>query len=421
MDTSGINLKDEQRDYEKFFLIRNPFPSLAVPDEIPPFTADREEPIRRFKDVIVELTRNDSTSVSVIVGEYGSGKSHLFRVFKHEVNRQLLSTNDGTLATIIGSPGNNFADLFFSFLDDIGRNALTQYSSQIISNYIKNNKDNVKQYISNYDPRNKFLNDNLSLEDFLLNSTYININKEIRKNKLNHVKDDDIVFAFLSLSHPEYGSIAWKWFQGSNISKSEMAHINVGKIIKEPELAFSLFDDFIKIIYFVGIKSLVILVDELEKITFLTKTSRTEYQDMLRHWIDTYPKNVCFYFSIAPHQWDNLVKEPTALVRRLSGNWHVLKPFEDEEVKELIEKYLHWSRIDNFKSKDAKNKFPNCEPSLVPFTTKSIDQIQKISDGNVSNILLLCRQCLEILYDDDKFDVITSELVNTLSKQEGLD
>ncbi len=423
MDKSGIiNLKGELRDYTKFYLVRNPFPSLTIPDETPSITADREEPIRRFKDAIIELTKNNVTSVAVTVGEYGSGKSHLFRIFKQAVNTQLLSTKDGTLAVFVRSPGNDFSDLLFAFVDDIGRSLFTQYATVILNDFINKNKENVKHYISKHDVRKEFENGNISLETFMIESEYINLNKEIRNTKFAEIKDDDLVFAFLSLAHPEFGAKAWKWLLGGSLDKSESNSINVSKAIKEPAHTFSIFEDLVKILHIVGIKSLVILVDELEKITFLGKTPREDYQDTLRHWIDSYPKNVCFYFAIAPHQWDNLVKEPTALIRRLSGSWYVLKPFEEENTSELIERYLDSTRTDEYPSKDIKKKFPKCEPDLFPFTNESITTIQQESKGIVSNILLLCRRCLEYLYDEvEKYKVVTPELVSYVSQKEGFD
>ena len=51
LDNQGfIDLSDlEKKDYSKILLTHNPFPSTAVPADIPLATADRQPVIRRFK------------------------------------------------------------------------------------------------------------------------------------------------------------------------------------------------------------------------------------------------------------------------------------------------------------------------------------------------------------------------------------
>lgn len=223
------------------------------------------------------------------------------------------------------------------------------------------------------------------------------------------------------LSHPDYSSKAWRWFLGGHLDKKEKEDLNVEILIEDDEKAYSIFGNLVKLLQIVGIKSFVILVDELEKITQLDARKRTRYQEQLRQLIDDYPKNMCMYFAIAPYQWGLLTKEPTALVRRLAGNWITLGGFEKDYTREFIERYLFHSRVDKFSSKEAKAKFIDCEPSLCPFTTESIDTIQKASKGLVSRIILLCRKSLEYLHDNQKdYHSITPQLVEFVKKQEGL-
>lgn len=51
IDLSRLRL----RDYPRYFLTRNPFPSTAIPEEIPPVTVDRDLIIHHFQDVIAHL------------------------------------------------------------------------------------------------------------------------------------------------------------------------------------------------------------------------------------------------------------------------------------------------------------------------------------------------------------------------------
>jgi hypothetical protein len=423
VEQSGyIDLKGEARDYTKFFLQHNPFPSLPIPQESPPITADRVAPIKKFKDSVAELTNTGVTVITVVVGEYGSGKSHLLRIFKRNVNSQLLSLDKGMLAIYVKTPGNDFTDLLFGFIDDVGKSLLTEYARVMLLRYMKANTDEVLAKIFEPSVQKRFLSGDFDIDEVLANSSFVDINSQVRSALFPDVKSDDLVMAFLTLPHPEYGPKAWKWLIGGELDRGEREVLRIGEGIRDPDTAFRLFGEFVKVLNVVGVKSFVILVDELEKITFLTKTSRTNYQDVLRQWIDAYPSNACFYFAIAPHQWDLLVKEPTALVRRLSGNWYVLQAFGEAETRELIEKYLGANRVEPYEIKEAKKNFPSCESELAPFTKESIPVVQSVSKGTVSTILLLCRRSLEHLYDNfEKYRAVTPELVKLVAKEEGFE
>ena len=140
----------------------------------------------------------------------------------------------------------------------------------------------------------------------------------------------------------------------------------------------------LKLLRLIGIKSLVLLIDEFEKLTFIHPTKRTRYQDKLRDLIDSNPKNLCLYFAIAPTQWKSLAQESTAFIRRLGGNWDELEGFKNEDTKTLIQTYLYFSRVDGISTNTIKSKYQECEVSLCPFTNESINKIQEITKGRVN-------------------------------------
>lgn len=408
------NLKP--RNYTPFFLRGNPFPAIGVPGDTILITVDREPIIKRFKNVIAELVNNETSIITVLVGDYGSGKSHLLKIFKQEVNKQLLSRENGTLAVYIKSPGEDFRDFFLGFIEDIGRFLLTKYSEEVIREYIERNRQKVANII--IDPKLKlsFVGGNFDLSELLQKSQYLELFRWIKADLFQNIRSPDVVKAFLSLSHPDYSSKAWRWFLGGSITKGEIFETS----IEDDDAAYSVFRNLVDLLHVIGITSLVVLVDELEKITFIDARKRVKYQDQLRRMIDEFPKNMCMYFAIAPRQWESLTKESTALVRRLAGNWYILEEFKMNNTRELIEKYLYHARVDQFSSKEAKAKFSDCEPSLCPFTTESIDAIQKASKGLVSSIILLSRKLLEYLSDHQEHNSITSKMVDMVSKQERL-
>lgn len=405
--------KVKPRDYTSFFLKRNPFPAIGVPGDTILITVDREPIIKRFENVIAELLGNEASIITVLVGDYGSGKSHLLKFFKQEVNRQLLSRESGTLAAYIKSPGEDFRDFFLGFIEDIGRSLLTKYSEEILREFIENNRQKIANIIIDPKVKASFIAGNFDLSELLQKSKHLELFRWIKGELFQEVRSNDLVVAFLSLSHPDYSSKAWRWFLGGHLTKGELFETS----IEDDDTAYSTFRNLVDLLRVTGITSLVVLVDELEKITFIDARKRVKYQDQLRRMIDEYPKNMCMYFAIAPRQWESLTKESTALVRRLAGNWYILDEFKMDNTRELIEKYLYSARVDQFSSKEAKAKFSDCEPSLCPFTTGSIDAIQKASKGLVSSIILLSRKLLEYLSDhQNEYKSITPEMVEIVSK-----
>ncbi len=410
MDKTGlIDLKiPEARDYSKFYLKRNPFPAIGIPEETPSITVDRELVVKRFQNVIWELLENGESIITVMVGEYGSGKTHLLKIFKESVNTQLLPSQKA-LAVYIKTPGEDFSHLFFAFIDDIGFDLLTQLSSRFTAKVMRSEPGLLKN-IFNQETREKFKTSKISLEEVLEDLRLFQLATDLRVSIFEGI-NSDLSLAFTALIDPQLSSIAWKWLLGESLTKEEKDEIHIHSSI-EPKDTVKIFHDFIILLQRIGITNLVILVDELEKITLLMKTKKDKYQDDLRRFIDDHPRNICFYLAIAPRQWSDLTKEPTALVRRLKGNWHLLEDFKEDETRELIENYLYSVRLDQYPGKKIKDSFPSCDPSLYPFSEDSIASIAKKSKGVVSDILLIARKALELLCDLKNYPIITPELVN---------
>lgn len=399
--------RPKRRNYDQFYLKRNPFPAIGIPDETPFITVDRENVLKRFQNVIWELQSTSESIIAVMVGEYGSGKTHLLRLFKKSINTQLL-TSEGTLAIYIKTPGEDFSHFFNEFVDDVGLDLLTQLSLNFINKTMKSQHELVK-HIFDINMRNSFLAGKLRYKEVMDKVRFLNLADAIKKSKFSRI-NSDLTQAFLSLASHKLSSVAWKWLLGEQLDRSEKKSLNIDTSI-DPKKTYVLFRSFVQLFQRIGIKNLVFLVDELEKITLITKLKKGKYQDDLRRLIDDYPKNACFYFAIAPRQWQDLTKEPTALARRLRGNWHLLEDFKENETRELIEKYLFSVRLDQYPGKKVRASFPSCDPSLFPFTDDAVVTIGKVSKGLVSDILLIGRKALELLCDSKEYKVVTPELV----------
>jgi hypothetical protein len=372
--------------------------------------------------VIAELLDVGTGIITVLVGEYGAGKSHLLKVFKQSINAQLLSREDGVLASYVKSPGEDFRDFLLGMVEDIGRQLLTSYSEEILRSSILANKQVAETHIFDDSVSASLKKGEINMGTFLVKCRHLDLIRELMLPQFQSVHSTDLVLSFFNLCHPDHSSKAWRWFLGERLESEDKESIGVETTIDDDETAYSIFHDFVSLFSAIGIRSLVTLVDELEKITFIHPSKRVRYQDMLRRMIDDHTKNVCFYFAIAPRQWEALTKETTAFVRRLAGNWYLLDDFEEDHTRELIEKYLYAVRVDDFSSKLAKSKFADCEPSLCPFTDESVSAIQRISGGLVSDVILICRKLLEYLHDyQHEYSSVTTDLVKLVAEKEHLE
>lgn len=417
--SSFIDLRSPfRRDFSDFYLLRNPFPTVGIPEDIPLITVDREKIIEQFKNVVFEVLDSGRSILTVIVGEYGSGKSHLLKIFKQNVNAQILSRNNGTIAGYVKSPGEEFRDFALAFIDDIGRDILRELASDVVTEFLKETQD-LERFIFEHTSQEKIRLGDFHLDEILVDSRYLDIVNELIDSKFEGLRNHDVVKAFLCLANPELSSLGWRWLSGDSLTRSNKDRLQVTSGIQSNN-AYEVFLDFTNMLRKIGTANVAILVDELEKITLLHPTRRSRYQDDIRQLIDDNPRNVIFYFAIAPRQWEALTKEPTALVRRLSGNWFILDEFEEEDIEELIERHLYTARPDNYSGKIAKKRFSQLNPSLCPFSDDSLKKIRELSQGVVSRILLLCKKSLDYLHDNrNAYDYITPELVQEVFSQSG--
>lgn len=419
-----INVKPKQ--YDKFFLNRNPFPAIGIPGVETPFTVDREEIIRKFADAVTKLRIDGKGSLTVLVGDYGSGKSHLLTVFKQNVMNQLLSRENGTLAIYIKSPGEELLDLYFGLIEDIGRPLLKKYSEEIIQEYIRNHRREYLATVKEIADKN-YLGEHTdwtdySIGDLLSKCRCYSLYEGIKKERFSNLKSNDLIMAFFNLAHPDYSWKAWRWFLGDPLEKIDRTQLHIDSSINSSEGAYDLISEIFNLLKTIGIESIVLLIDELENTVTIHPSKRIKYQEFLRRLIDDFANKVCIYFTIAIHQWGVLSNETTALKRRLTSNFSKLENFTMDYTRKMIEKYLFYARTDDFSAKEALARFTDCEPSLCPFTTESIEEIQKITIGRVSIIIQFCSHCLEYYYEhQNEFSSITPELVKKVRIKESYD
>ena len=402
MSWNFLNLTDlARKDYSSLFLKRNPFPASTVPEEIPQFTADRTEEKKQFKEAISDLIHDNKSSVTVYVGEYGSGKSHLMRAFKHVVKQQLFNFEKGVFPIYIKTPGRNFLDFYHEAVEDITRKNLETFAEKILKDFLDQHR-NKSKFI--YTKKAKIQPDNM--KDFVDKSMAVDMFKELANARFPDLKNHDVFFALFNILRPSLSAFAWRWFLGAKLSKDELRTINVTSNIDSSPEAYVIFRDLITLIKSTGINSIILYIDEFENITNVPSNLRAIYQNTLRCLIDDFPQNMVLFFAIAPYQWNELTKQRTALVRRLEDNVLQLDFFTKEQAKDLIQQYLNSSRLPMPEKTSAGGNYGK----LYPFTDEAIDEITISTKGVSSDIIKLCRRCIEDLIET-RSNTVTVEIV----------
>jgi len=408
LDLSGL----ARINYSRYFLKANPFPAMGIPEEVPLTTADRKEIIDRFREDLRRTIFEGKSSVIVVTGDYGAGKSHLLKYCKYRVNTQLLTSTNKSIAVYIKSAGRNFKDLYLYFIDDIGRDFLTNYAVGIIKSYVEKNESKMREYL--YDKTLQQVTRLASVDtdrllkgmqfyDFLhdLAGTY--------EGPRNFIMN-----ALLCLAHPDYSSIAWQWFVGEKLSSDEKQMIKVDDSIEDAKDAQKAFGAMIRLFRQFGFMAIVLLMDEFEKFTLIPKNRRDEYMDEIRHFLDENPSGICYMIGVTPTAYKTLTETPSALTRRLSGTEFELRFFKLQDVEELVSRYIQIGRMENANLESVVRKHPNTTPFIYPFTDDALRRIDQRSKGLVSSIVKLCRESIEIGIES-KSEVIDRRIIDLVS------
>ncbi len=408
----GINFDENVVSFEKAHLRFNPFPSTALPEENPSITADRNEAVEKFVHIINNLRNHHESSVAVFVGDWGSGKSHLLRVFNTAIQDKLFTANGGVFPILVRSPGRSMLDFLKEVFSGLNRARMTQLSNQIIEKYIEENKKKVEPLVLR-DFKQKFNDEKYKLEDLLEQIEIIDFFKMIRKDLPITLHDEDLFYSILYLSQVSSRIRAWSWIMGSTLSRDDKNRLNVLNNNDDNKKAKIMLRDLVQIIIYVGYSSAVIFIDEFENIATVPSNQRKIFQDDLRDIIDEFNKNVALIVAITPTVWKQFEEQTTALTRRLRSNLLQLKKFGDDDIKELIKGYLKKARISKETIK-IKEEFPDCDPALAPFTNESIDLILSDSEGIVSEILEGCKKCLDDFVNSEEKNISQTLVEKTL-------
>lgn len=443
-DEAGLDFTEILlKDYENYFLLKNPFPSITVPHGSVEVLVDRKDVMNGIREIISYYMQSKESSIALMVGAYGNGKSHLLKYIEKKINSQLghySRSRDKVYAAYIQSPGKNFLEFYTNFIESFGLTFFADlinnllYEERLYSFTIdKDLEYDLNQEIIPDKLKNMFKSlgilpseriiitkekvDNWKITDEETKNSYI-LKKENERLDIyvnwdrmalsNVIEDNELISALISLNTENKRAIAWRWLLGESLRQNEKALINVSSQISDTNKAMRIMLNLIKLFH-LNSTLIILLLDELEQITLLSSNLSDKFYNDLRHFIDSCPSGICLIATITPSAWDSIENAGHPLARRLKRNVFWLDPFGDKRTLELLKAYLALGRTLYINKKggsweDIKQKikkdYPDIDPLLYPFSNKSVSMIREFAvyqekdkkyeeekAGNISEIL----------------------------------
>jgi hypothetical protein len=350
--------------YHKYFLLENPFPIVPIPEEQPEIFGANQNALDRIIWQLNKVAKTNRPIHIVLVGPYGSGKTHLLRYLASEINQHIR----GGLGAYVPHPGPDFISIYRRFVDNIGYDRLR------------------------------------------------NLAKGVNERKLKEsIIYHDFVTALANLNNPNKTLEAWRWITANTLTLEERRALRVATSIEHEEEALNAFSALLKFLRNTWFRLICMIIDEFEEINSLVPLQKRRLFNDLRHLIDLNVANFSLIIACTPHGWETIYEENAALVRRFSSNVVFLEPLEENAALELLANYMERFRVHSksFQRFLIENGYDENSSSIYPFTKDAVTELCSISKGNTGEILKYSGIAIEMGLKE-KHAKINAELVRSL-------
>ncbi|MEM2914055.1 MAG: hypothetical protein QXH91_01445, partial [Candidatus Bathyarchaeia archaeon] len=211
-----ISSWEEGSPYDIYFLKENPFPIVPIPEEEPTILGVHEDAYGRVLWQLSKVARTGRPVHIVVVGPYGSGKTHLLRYLTTTINNRF----KGGLAAYVPHPGPDFISIYRRFVESLGYHRLQALARDVEES-------------------------------------------QLRKN----IVYQDFVTALTRLNEPKKGLDAWRWLTANKLTFEERETLGVATSIERSEDALNAFSGLLKFLRGAGFRLISMFIDEFEEIT----------------------------------------------------------------------------------------------------------------------------------------------------------
>ena len=331
--------------YERYFLLRNPFPGLGETDS--DVCTDQDAIKGRFVSILQDFS---STAKRLrINGKSGAGKTNILRYFERLTDEARRSRHIGSLHPIyISNPGESYFDIHRQIVDKLSELFFGDLLTILQSTHGK-----IDELSAEIKPASEILT---AIKSLVEESELFSIYRERREE------------AFV------------RWLKGQKLLSADkrlLAHSGMPPAdITSPSLAMRFLNGLLGILKELGLcDGIVLLFDEFEEIfEGLSRSRHAPYAQDLRHFFDMLKESV--FFTIATIAEPKDIRQYPAIVRRL-GEPMALQPIDTPELAiDYVSDYLNSGR-DKYeaylKEHDKEVKLPRPE-GLEPLTEEIITE-----------------------------------------------
>ena len=345
----------KKRDYSRYYLSINPFPYTPIPEQEPFLYINQEKTITGLLNTISTTYHTGRSSHAVLIGPYGSGKSHALKYIERIIVEQDKNLEKKSLACYISSLGTSFKHIYREFMENIGL-ALIQ----------------------------KIIKD-IDTDDFHYNISQIL--KALKENGDLH---------------------AWRWFLGETLEGRERSRLGISRNIDDI-LALALFQTVIHLLHKNGFNLICLLIDELETINELYPYQRQAMFNNLRRMIDDNTRGLCSVYACTPAGWDEILGRSLAFSRRLSRNQFYLSRLSEKETIQVIGEYHRFFRI-------LPEIYEVTIDEVYPFTLEACRELYQFSGGNIGELVKYCNLAIDRAIDCGLKEIDSPDITNLLAE-----
>jgi type II secretory pathway predicted ATPase ExeA len=386
--------------YHPYHLEKNPFPLGGnYPESYLPYTYINDFNNNRISDFLVSTFMNQEFNGLLVLGEYGSGKSHVL----HYV-RKLIATNplfdSRALCFLIQNPSVAPEDILLSLLREVKLSVIQDVIFAPIADALKTKyQDDIRSFLSHYtnfnSQRNLFSGDhstlwksvdisNLGYREFilLLKETGLELNHNLLHDFARDALTSRVRFDAAAIADDLIQLIAgdeaksqqsWETFLSSRLMSSRKSSIGIEYYLQA----------FLALFGSTGVRHVYLLVDELEDLQTqrLTTKAASEYLATLRRMINHNYARFSFVLACTGDAWKRL----TALYPAIEDRFPLRISLQraPEETKNVVKRYLQTARHGKTRN------------DWAPFTEEAVGAVIEMRGVILRHVLTALRDVLD--------------------------
>lgn len=383
--SNAFTITDDERDYSRYGLEENPFPYSPVPDEDPEVYCGQEHVADAVSDTVSTLLGTGKSKHLVITGKYGNGKSHTLKYA-----RSLVRDRDDVIVGYVAQPGEGFLDIYHEFMYDIGFDRVQNLAYEFLAAIAR---AETEQNPMGANSMEKLIDDGEVLLSELVPTAV---------QRLSDItKFADFARAIVHMVYEDTNLYAWQWLTAEGIRYEQRKEMEIHSALDDDTMGVRAFTSFRNLLMELGYTGVFVLIDEFEAIARLSNKDEQSTLNSIRHLMDQNSSGFSILFACAPEVWQDVMSEYHAFSERI-GNEVALKPLQEDDLIELVEKYLETARIDGVSH-------------IKPFDEESLHLIHNRAQGNIRQVLSACGRTIDRGIDEQADEISSAIVEDVLS------